>query len=158
MNATDLLDYVHEWFLKKVNTMPEDQWDTPGATGEWSCKDILSHITSYEVALVPVLEEFVEKGKSETDPFPKDHQQNNTDQTAKRRSLNYKEILSELNEANKKAMELLSKIPKEKQAENGLLNWYGEKYSLEDYLMYRYFGHKREHGTQIDVFIDHLNN
>ena len=34
--------------------------------------------------------------------------------------------------------------------------WYGGEYSLEDQLVYRYYGHQREHCAQVEVFRDRL--
>ena len=38
----------------------------------------------------------------------------------------------------------------------GTLPWYGAEYALDDYLVYAFYGHKREHSGQISVFKDHL--
>jgi hypothetical protein len=156
MNAVVLTNYIHEWFIKKVNALPQDKWDQPGATGTWSCKDILSHVTSYEIKLIPVLEEFVNSGQSTLNPFPEDHQKFNDEETSKRKDKNYQEIIDEYNQAHNQVMELINQIPQEKFSEVGALTWYGQEYSLDDYLVYRDYGHKKEHGTQIDVFADHL--
>ena len=40
--------------------------------------------------------------------------------------------------------------------ENGTLPWYGAEYSLDDFIVYTYYGHKREHAAQIAAFRDHL--
>ena len=40
----------------------------------------------------------------------------------------------------------------------GLIDWYGAEYDLEDFLIYSYYGHKREHSAQIEVFKDLLNH
>lgn len=161
MNASDVLKYGHQWFLKAIDGMPaspdggqgepEDKWDKPGATGTWSPKDILSHITSYEQVLIPLLEEFIQKNKSENNPIP-DHKQFNIGEVEKRKDKNYQEILDEYNNYSEKVLELIIKIPAFKLAENGTLPWYGEEYCLDDYLVYTYYGHKREHGAQIAEF------
>jgi hypothetical protein len=38
----------------------------------------------------------------------------------------------------------------------GTIPWYGEQYSIEDLIVYQYYGHKREHVAQIWVYRDHL--
>ena len=46
--------------------------------------------------------------------------------------------------------------PAEHQA--GTLPWYGMAYSLDDVLVYMYYGHKREHSAQIAAFRDRLDS
>jgi hypothetical protein len=36
----------------------------------------------------------------------------------------------------------------------GLLAWYGAEYDLEDVVAYSQYGHKREHGAQVNVYKD----
>ncbi len=157
MNASDVLKYGDGWFLRQVEGMPEDQWETLGATGSWSCKDVLSHVTSYEVFLVDLLREFKDNGNSDKDPIG-DHKQFNVDETEKRRERGFQEVLDEYKEAHLQVMELISQIDPEKCREVGTLAWYGEEYSLDDYLVYTFYGHKREHGAQIAGFKDRLES
>ena len=52
--------------------------------------------------------------------------------------------------------ELLAQIPYEGRRLNGTLPWYGEEYDLEDFIIYTFYGHKREHSAQIAAFRDQL--
>ena len=38
----------------------------------------------------------------------------------------------------------------------GTLPWYGNRYSLDDFIVYTFYGHKREHGAQIGVYRDKI--
>jgi len=38
----------------------------------------------------------------------------------------------------------------------GTLPWYGLEYALDDFLVYAFYGHKREHSAQIAAFRDRL--
>ena len=51
---------------------------------------------------------------------------------------------------------LLARIPAETLRRPGTIPRYGEGYSLEDLEVYQYYGHKREHRAQVDVFRDRL--
>jgi hypothetical protein len=42
------------------------------------------------------------------------------------------------------------------QPKPGTLPWYGPEYALDDFIVYSYYGHKREHSAQINVFRDQL--
>ena len=55
MNAVDILKYGHLTVLQTLDGFPESAWDTPGACGTWSVKDIIAHLASYELVLVDVL-------------------------------------------------------------------------------------------------------
>jgi hypothetical protein len=152
MNAPDILKYGHGWFLKQLDDFPEARWEISGATGIWSAKDVLSHIASYEVALPIILEEFISTGKSEKSPMGSDHQKFNDDETSKRKGKSKSAILEEYNNAYEQVSKLITQISPEKCREVGTIPWYGEEYSLDDYLVYNYYGHKREHGSQIAEF------
>ena len=38
--------------------------------------------------------------------------------------------------------------------EVGTIPWYGPQYSLDDMLVYTMYGHKREHGPQLDAVLE----
>ena len=59
--------------------------------------------------------------------------------------------------ASKQVMELSARIHPEVFRQVGTLPWYGMDYSLDDVLVYMYYGHKREHSAQIAAFRDGLN-
>jgi hypothetical protein len=44
MNATDILKYGQVTALQAINGLPESAWETPGACGVWSVKDIIAHL------------------------------------------------------------------------------------------------------------------
>ena len=66
------------------------------------------------------------------------------------------EVWAEYAETQAQTMELLAQIPVTKQRQMGLLSWYGPEYDLEDFLVYSFYGHKREHMSQVAVFLDLL--
>jgi hypothetical protein len=43
---------------------PEMAWETPGACGVWSVKDIIAHLASYERVLVDILTTFTGGGST----------------------------------------------------------------------------------------------
>ena len=55
MNAIDILKYGHQTVLQTLNGFPTTAWDTTGTCGEWSVKDIIAHLASYELVLVDIL-------------------------------------------------------------------------------------------------------
>jgi hypothetical protein len=43
MNAGDILKYGQQTGLQAIDGFPEIAWETPGACGVWSGKDIIAH-------------------------------------------------------------------------------------------------------------------
>ena len=64
------------------------------------------------------------------------------------------EVLAEYDQAYDQGLRLLPRIPEAQLRQAGTLPWYGMEYSLEDFVVYQYYGHKREHCAQIAAFRD----
>ena len=157
MNATDILKYGQGTVLQAIEGLPESAWETPGACGVWSIKDIIAHLASYEHVLVDVLSTFV--GGASTPYLSKftDPGGNFNDlEVAARKGKSVKEVLDEFNDTYAQVMSLITRIPVETFRQAGTIPWYGLEYALDDYIVYAYYGHKREHSAQIAAFRDHL--
>jgi uncharacterized damage-inducible protein DinB len=158
MNALDMLKYGHQTLLDTIKDLADDDWAKPGICGNWSTKDILAHLASYEVILVEVLDSIVNPNA----PTPNLHQFLETYETYNdtaveaRHTATATTILNDYTTAYTKASDLLAQIPIEKRRENGILPWYGAEYDLEDFIVYMYYAHKREHSAQIGVYRDQL--
>jgi len=66
------------------------------------------------------------------------------------------EIVAEYSDACAQTMELIGCIPAETLRQSGTIPWYGAEYSLDDLIVYMYYGHKREHAAQIAAFRDRM--
>jgi hypothetical protein len=155
MNATDILKYGHRTVHQALNSFPETAWEQPGACGEWSVKDIIAHLASYEQVLVDIATSFTVKGPTPTlDRFIELGGQFNDYEVSQRKEKTLKEVLQEFNEAHSAAMLQLAAIPTETLRQAGTLPWYGMDYALDDVIVYMYYGHKREHSAQIAAFQD----
>ena len=157
MNALDVLKYGHQTLLEAIDGIPDVDWYTEGAAGIWSVKDIIAHLASFEHLLVDVLHSFSSNCPTPTlDQYIADAQKFNDDEVAKRRHKMAQEVWAEYTETRAEAMRLLARIPVKERRQNGTLPWYGPEYSLEDFIVYNFYGHKREHSAQINVFHDQL--
>lgn len=157
MNASDILKYGHGTVLQTIEGFPESAWETPGACGVWSVKDIIAHLASYEHVLVDVLSTFV--GGSHTpylNKFTDPGVNFNDSEVAARKGKSVKEVLDEYNDTHAQVMSMVSRIPVETLRQAGTIPWYGIEYALDDYIVYAFYGHKREHSAQIAAFRDHL--
>lgn len=159
MNASDILKYGHLLVLDTAKQIPESEWDTPDVNGWWSTRQIIAHLASYEQLLVdvlgqlvneevatPVLDRLIELGQARFNDF----------EVSARASKTLPELLDEYTGAYEKAAAMLEQIPVEARRRAGTLPWYGAEYDLEDFLVYTYYAHKREHCAQIGVFKDAL--
>ncbi|MBI3981601.1 MAG: maleylpyruvate isomerase N-terminal domain-containing protein [Gemmatimonadetes bacterium] len=151
MNISDILRYGHQTVLDTVDGLPDTEWDTGGVCGVWSVKDIVAHLASFEHVLVDVLNSLLAGGPTPYlerwagDKF-------NEEEVAKRKSKTPAQVFAEYKDTHAKNMSLVAKIPAEKCRQAGTLPWYGEEYSLDDFVVYTYYGHKREHCAQIKLF------
>jgi uncharacterized damage-inducible protein DinB len=157
MNAVDILKYGQGTVFQTLEGFPESAWETPGACGVWSVKDIIAHLASYEHVLVDVLTTFVDGGPTPyLNRFIEPGGQFNDSEVAARKEKTFREVVDEFNDTHAQVMSLVTRIPVETFRQNGTLPWYGMEYALDDYIVYAFYGHKREHSAQIAVFRDHL--
>jgi hypothetical protein len=167
MNAIDILKYGHATVLRAIDGLPEQEWQTGGVCGVWSVKDIIAHLASYELVLAELLASFQpgtpmpssSTGASPTpmlDAFIEPGGRFNDAQVALRGSHGHAEVLAEYTGAYERVAALVAQLPAETLRQAGTLPWYGLEYALDDFLVYSFYGHKREHCAQIAVFRDRV--
>jgi ketosteroid isomerase-like protein len=157
MNAVDILKYGQQTVLHTLEEFPEAAVEKPGACGVWSVKDIIAHLASYEQVLVDVLSTF---GSLQPTPslnkFTEPGGHFNDTEVDVRKARTMPEVLAEFNDAHAQVMSLATQISPERLCQTGTLPWYGMEYALDDFLVYTFYGHKREHSAQIAAFGDRL--
>ena len=132
MNAKDVLLYGHQTILKELTGLAETQATTGFVTNKWTVKDIVGHLAAHEH-----LNEF---------------------QADERKNKQYRELLMEYGSAHDFAMNMIGLLAPDLLKRPGTLPWYGPGYSIEDYIVYANYGHKREHAAQIKLFKLHLQH
>ncbi len=153
MHLIDVMRYGHATLMGAIEDMPTEIWAVPGACGTWSIKDIVAHLASYEQVLIEITGSI--DGGSETptlDRFTSGSGTWNDDEVALRAGRSPDEIVDEYRSASARAIDLVTALPSELWTTAGLLSWYGDDYDLEDFVVYTFYGHKREHAGQIGVF------
>lgn len=157
MNPSDILKYAHSHVIDSITGIEEPDWETPGVVGFWSVKDLIAHLASFEWVLVEVLNSFLGGGETPTlDELLKGGQYFNDSQVPMRAEMTPGEVWEEYVEAQRQVMERLDDIPPASWRQVGALPWYGAEYDLEDLVVYQYYGHKREHSGQINLYRDRL--
>ncbi|HXV85861.1 MAG TPA: DinB family protein [Gemmatimonadales bacterium] len=151
MNLNDILKYGHQTVLDTVEGLPDADWERSGVCGVWSVKDIIAHLASFEHVLVDVLNSLGPGG-----PTPHlerfGQEKFNDDEVAKRKGKTPAQVMAEYRETQARTMELAGRISAELARKPGTLPWYGAEYSLDDFVVYTYYGHKREHCAQIKLY------
>ena len=157
MNAADILKYGHLFVLGAIEELPDAEWETPNVCGIWSSKQIIAHLASFEHVLNDVLNTFLGQEPGSTlRRFAESPPVFNDVEVAGRYGKTAEEVLHEYTDWHKRNGILLSEIPASKLPTAGTMPWYGIEYSLDDFIVYSFYGHKREHMAQINVFKDLL--
>jgi hypothetical protein len=159
MHIVDMNKYGHQFFMKSLEGVEAGHLDDAGVCGTWSVKDVVAHIASNEGFLIEVLHGLL--GIDAPTPFMKTMMELgpygfNDAEVEKRHDKPYAEVLGEYEKLYAEAHELLAKIPLDVLRTDGVLEWYGAEYDFEDFFVYSFYAHKREHGGQINVFKDRL--
>ncbi len=158
MNAVDILTYGHGTVQQALDGLTDAEWEREGACGVWSIKDIVAHLASFEHVLEDVLYSFLGGGPT---PYLDDFRrlppdQFNGEQVARRKGMTPRDVAAEYAAAHARTLSLLERIPEETRRQAGTLPWYGDGYALDDFIVYAYYGHKREHSAQIALMRDRL--
>lgn len=157
MNAIDILKYGHKTVAGSIDGLSEADWHTPGVAGEWTVKQIVNHLASFEQTLIEVLRSVLTDSPTPTlEQFIANPEGFNESQVARRREQTKAEAWDEYEQAHARTVELMAQIPLETRRQKGILPWYGAEYDLEDFIVYTFYGHKREHSAHLSLFRDHL--
>src|SRR3954452_6629012 len=115
MNAADILKYGQLTFLHELEQVPREHWLTPGVVGTFSVKDVVAHITSFELMLVDLLGSMLNDGPTPTlDQFKsQDGDQFNAIQVGSRSGRSSDEVMDELAQAHTQVMALIVQLPAE---------------------------------------------
>ena len=152
MNMAEVLQNGNLLVIRALDGLPEKEWDIPGACGDWSVKDIVSHLASYEHLIVDVLNTFLGGEQTPTiERWVNSRSRFNTEEVETRKYATAQQVMDEFQGTQVEAASLILQIPPEKDQQPGTLPWYGQKQSLTDFIQEMY-EHIREHCAQISAF------
>ncbi len=152
MNPADLLRYGQAQIDELIDRCTPADWSAI-ALGTWTTKDLVGHLGAFEVRFAEVLALFagVEPMTNLRAESPTTF---NDDQAAIRSDWSVQAIVAELRDAHALSTSLVGRIPAATWSEVGTIPWYGLEYSLDDLLVYSLYGHKREHGPQLEAVLE----
>jgi hypothetical protein len=152
MDAVQILESSHARVLETLDDLSEPLWDVPGVCGEWSVKDIVAHLASYERVVIDVLKTF--QGDEPTPYLLRyfaDNDEFNKAQVEARKYLTAQQVMNEYQEAEVQSASLLAQIPADVVQRVGTLPWYDPEHCLKDFIGVLY-QHTCEHCDQIVQF------
>lgn len=156
MNARDILVYGNRTLLNSMERVPVNERTTGGLIGWWSAREAMAHLAIFEAGLVQLLESFL--GGSFPELLSNMDSSKNDVLVAQKEDLSFDALLAEYKQHHARVMELIEKISPETLRAVGTLPWYGDEYSLDDFIVYTYYGHKREHAARFEAFGDRLDS
>ena len=157
MNPTDVLKYGHSFVMRTIEPLPLTRWDVDGVCGVWSVKDIIGHFAAYEHLLTEVLSPFANLPTENLLMQQMGAGDFNDAQAASRKSYSAEQALAEyIDTFTYNQEQIVPKVPAAIWSQVGAIPWYGAEYSLDDYIVYSFYGHKREHCAEINVFKDRI--
>lgn len=152
MKTSEILEQSHTIVMQAVDDLSEDEWDVPGVCGEWSVKDIMAHLASYERLLLDAIRAF--EGEPVT-PYIRNFLANgqafNDAMVDARKYETSQQIMDEYEDAQIQTVSALAKIPEEQARAAGSIPWFGPDRCLTD-VVNMICTHSQEHSNQIIHF------
>ena len=140
MNKTDLIQQMEqEWqtVLHSYQGLTEATASQRGGPGEWSVKDILGHVTTWEEVTIDNLD-LIMQGRPAKDYGDVDAY--NREEAVRKSLLSLAEIQRQLDDTHRRLMAALDAVQEEHWASDA-----GLQEHVEDFT----YGHCREHAEQI---------
>jgi hypothetical protein len=152
MEALDVLMYGQRTIRSTIDRYRPDDWRRM-ALGVWTAKDLLGHLGAFEVRFADELAPFA-GADVVSDLTSKDPAAFNDEQAAIRKEWPLEQVMTEFLDAHERVMRNARRIDPATWREVGTIPWYGAEYSLDDLLVYRGYGHKREHDPQLGAVLE----
>lgn len=154
MSATETLENSHLLVIQTLDDLPEAMWDMPGVSGDWSAKDIVAHLTSYELLLIDVLQAaqqgvqpspYVLRWVSSQETF-------NTEAVEARRYHTAQQVMNEYQDAQVRVSSVLATLTPELLNRKDTMPWFRSGETSVADLIERLGKHIQQHCEQIEQF------
>jgi hypothetical protein len=158
MNRATILRYTIQRIPEVTAGLTAAEWALPNVCGTWSTLQVVGHLVGW----AHYYEEFLAPFAGQPIPTPYMDAFRTTDEhTFNERygsaasSRTPDELMAAYATVFQRITALAAAIPDEVWHKTGTLPW-SQEGSLEDFLVYGYYGHHYEHAAQIEVFRDRL--
>jgi hypothetical protein len=163
MNTIEALKLGDDMLTETINTLvgldwfSSEYWYKSGVCDQWSIKDIIAHLGSFETLLTDVLIS-LDSGAITPDfaLYIADPDRFNHIQVSSHEDKSVGELLAEYEQAHVLNQNWLPNISEEILNQPGLVSWFGSEQSPADFIIYAAYDHKHEHIDQIMRFVRHL--
>jgi hypothetical protein len=153
MSATEILENSHLYAIQTVDDLPEPMWDLPGVSGEWSAKDVLAHLTSWELLLIDAFDtvrgdppsSYLLRWKASPENF-------NSEAVEARRYHTAQQVMNEYQDAMLSSTASLADIPDELIEQKGTMSWYPSGWISVADMVNKFTAHVRQHCDEIVHF------
>jgi hypothetical protein len=153
VNPHDVLRYADRTFRRAIDTLEPADWFRVVA-GVWTPKDVVGHVSAIHLLSVSALAGFAGEPAPPAEQGLADDIDFNMSQAAVRAPWPLERVISEYDEAQSNLRRLAQLVDDDTWRRVGTIPWYGPDYSLEDLMVYRVYGHVREHATHLGLAID----
>ena len=157
-NLTDSLNQERAMLLDAIKDLPDDFLERKGVIGEWSIKNVLAHLVSWERAVTDFLPERIATGVRPAIFAVIDDDEDgwNAKQVASREHLTVQEQLDELQQSRQALLQVLRTTGEETlNREHPWPEWKG---TVAAYVLESVGGHEGEHREAVLAAVKQLHN
>jgi hypothetical protein len=153
VNPHDILKYADRTFRSAIGSLEPDDWRRVVA-GVWTPKDVVGHVTTIHLLSVNAIAALAGREALVAEQGLADDVDYNMSQAAVRDSWPVERVIGEYETVASELEAMARNLNADTWRRVGTIPWYGAEYSLEDYIVYRVYGHVREHATHLGMATD----
>ncbi len=153
MNALDVIFYADRTMRRAIDALEPEDWSIVIA-GTWTSLDVLGHVSVVHDRTAAAIAATAAGAPLEGDPLEADEDDFNLAQAALRHGRPLDQFRAEYDAAHASLRAAAESVPSDLWAQPGTIPWYGPEYSLDDLVVYRIYGHVREHATHLGMALD----
>lgn len=156
MNQAEIITRLNEEqqeLVDAIDGLPDEAMLEPGVNGEWSVKDILTHISAWEAELVKLLWQARQGKKPTTIHFSEDRDIDQTNLTwyNERKDRPLELVLEDLQAVRKQTLRRVAEFTDKELNDPQAFKWLRD-YPLWEWIASDSFGHGPEHIAQIKAW------
>lgn len=142
-----------------IATLSKEQLSTPGVVGQWSVKDMISHLTTWESRPIAWLEAVRDDGRPQAAPWSPDLTEEQVNawiwQTNRERPLD--QVLAESKRSHQELVSLIRSTSEEDLITPKRFSW-ATAGSVAAGIPANTYEHYREHGAQIRSWLEKIHS